>query len=461
MASPLARRVARAIRRRALWTDDDRIAVAVSGGADSVALAHVLVELSKRGRWVLAGLIHVDHRLRGAESDGDAQFCRDLAQRLEMPIEVVRVDVAAHAARHRQSVEVAARELRYRAFDEAAARLSATVVVTGHTADDQAETVLLRLFRGAGLRGVSGVRWRRGAYARPLLDERRHDLRAYLRDVGAPFREDSSNADRTIARNRLRHTLMPPLDAEWPGAVSALARFAELAADDEDALSHQARATGARIHLGRGGVELHRGLLTAAAPALGRRLIRDAVEEAGGRARTQDIAAIWRLAQSRRARGRLLLHRLHVELIGDRLRFAPPPCGRTIVADYELSVPGSVLIHETGTVVRASLITGAERPAVAEGSAIVQLEALNLPLTVRRRRPGDRFHPLGAPGTRKLQDVLVDRKVPARDRDAVPVVTARNGEIVWVGGLILAHPFRVTKPAAGMVKLDLEKKDNP
>ncbi|MEO8482800.1 MAG: tRNA lysidine(34) synthetase TilS [Acidobacteriota bacterium] len=460
MASPLARRVAHAIRRRALWTADDRVAVAVSGGADSVALARLLSELAAGSPSPLAGLIHVNHGLRGAESDADEAFCRTLSADLGVPIDVVRVDVVTHAARERRSLESSARELRYAAFEAAATRLSATVVVTGHTADDQAETVLLRLFRGAGMRGVSAIRWRRGRYARPLLGERRETLRAYMDEMGASFRDDSSNLDVSIPRNRLRHGLMARIASDWPGAVLALARFAELAAEDERTLSAEAAASGARILSPLAGVELQRGVVTELPPAVGRRVIRDAIEEAGGRATTRDIAAIWRVSRSARQRGRLVLHRLRVELNGDVLRLAAPQMSRAIAGEYELPVPGNVLIRETATTIRASLIQGADRPEVTGRSAVLQLAELNLPLTVRGRRPGDRFHPLGAPGTRKVQDVLVDRKVPADARDEVPVVVDRLGQIVWVAGLAIAHRCRVTRPEAGMVKLDLEKKDN-
>src|SRR6187401_3771352 len=149
MASSLARRVAHGVRRRGLWTETDRLAVAVSGGADSVALTWLLAELAPRAGWSLCGLIHVNHGLRGQESEADEAFCRALAERLSLPIDVREVDVATAMSRTRCSLEVAARDLRYAAFQEAAMALEATVVVTGHTADDQAETVLLRLLGGA------------------------------------------------------------------------------------------------------------------------------------------------------------------------------------------------------------------------------------------------------------------------------------------------------------------------
>jgi tRNA(Ile)-lysidine synthase len=492
MASPLARRVARAIRRRGLWRDDDRVAVAVSGGPDSVALTLLLAELApgralqkfevrssplgiargdvsdsrtskfevpRGARWQLAGLIHVDHQLRGAESDADASFCAALAARLDLPIDRTSVDVTSHAARERRSLEASARELRYAAFAAAATRLGATVVVTGHTADDQAETVLLRLLRGATMRGVSAIRWRRGLYARPLLECRRAELRAYLDERGEAFREDSSNADETIPRNRLRRTLMPAIDAMWPGGVRAFARFAELAADDEALLTRMAEECGVPVRSAADGVELERGPLAALPAPIARRVVRAGVEAAGGRPAARDVEAVLRLTASSKQRGRLTLHGVDVDVEADRVRIGRErPSGPRVAFEHELPVPGEVEIRETRVRLRASLLSGPERPAGAPGVAVLQASAVAAPLTVRTRRPGDRFRPLGAPGSKTLQDLLVDRKVPRMRRQAVPVVVDRDGRIVWVAGVEIAHDCRVTRPEDGMVKLELVEK---
>ena len=177
----LASRVLRVIRKHALLAATDRVAVALSGGADSVALLWLLVELGRAGDLpgAVTGVIHVNHGLRGAEAARDEDFCRGLADRLGLPIEAATIDVAGAARATRRSLEATARDLRYQFFTEAAARLGATVVATGHTLDDQAETVLLRLLRGAGSRGLAGIRLRRGSCIRPLLATRRDDLRRY------------------------------------------------------------------------------------------------------------------------------------------------------------------------------------------------------------------------------------------------------------------------------------------
>ena len=186
LSRALSARVLRTIRDHALVGRADRVAVALSGGPDSVALVWLLEDLGADGRLDRpVGLVHVNHGLRGAESDRDEAFCRELAERLSLPIEVGRFDVAARARVERRPLEPVARDVRYQFFGDAAARLGATLVATGHTLDDQAETVLLRLLRGAGARGLAGIRIRRGPFIRPLLDSAATSFAAFSRSRGS------------------------------------------------------------------------------------------------------------------------------------------------------------------------------------------------------------------------------------------------------------------------------------
>lgn len=464
MLSPLARRVERGIRLRDLWGDADRVAVAVSGGADSVAMLLLLAEIAPRVGWDLVGLIHVNHGLRGADADEDAAFCRRLALRFKLPIDVTSVDVAGAAASTRRSIEATARTLRYAAFEAAAVKLGATVVATGHTRDDQAETVMLRLLRGATARGVSAIRPKRGMYARPMLVCRRAELRCYLSVLDQEHREDASNVDRTVPRNRLRHELMPVVEQAWPGGVAALARFAELAADDEHWLSALAAVERAKVvRSGANGVELEKDRLMALPAPIARRVVRDALEAAGGSPTWREIDAVLRLARGAGRSGRFDLHGLRAERAGDVLRVGPPsPVREAVAFEYHLDVPGEVRIAETGESIRASFVEGPERPtssAGREAMVVLQASSLALPLTVRTRRPGDRLTPLGAPGGKTLQDLFVDRKVPREARAAVPVVVDAEGRIVWVVGVAMAEGCRVRTPQAGMVILESSKKD--
>jgi tRNA(Ile)-lysidine synthase len=462
--SPLARLVRRTIRHRGLLADHDRVVVAVSGGPDSVALTWLLHELQAVARWRLVGLVHVHHGLRAGASDEDERFCRALAARLRLPIEVARVDVRRAARERRQSVEAAARVERYARFQLAARALDATSVATGHTIDDQAETVLLRLLRGAGSRGVSAIRPRRGIYVRPLIDCRRAELVEHLRARGEPFREDRSNLDLSVPRNRVRHEILPAITRHWPGSIRALARFAELSADDEEFLSRTTLEVTAAVALpSRDGVQQVdvRGLSSLPA-ALARRIVRHALEGAGGAPSFREVEAVRALARADKQGGRLDVAGLAVVREGSVLAFGPrmAAAAPTGPFEYSLPVPGWVTIPETGTTIRASLQRGGltrPRRGEPETVAVVRPEAVEAPLVVRNRRPGDRLRPLGAPGSRKLQDVLVDHKVPRDLRDRVPLVVDRSGRIVWVVGVAIAEECRVTTAESGVVILESKK----
>ena len=451
------------------------MAVALSGGADSVALVWLLHEVDALGDWPagIAGLIHVNHGLRGDESARDEAFCRSLAERLTLPIEVAHADVAREARAAGLSIEAAGRATRYRFFAEAAARLDASIVATAHTLDDQAETVLLRLLRGAGSRGLSGIRRQRGPFIRPLLDCRRADLRHYLADRGETYCEDSSNDDIAFVRNRIRHRLLPVIEQISPAGIVALARFAALSADDETYLEQAAaEAAPAVVLSGSNGVQLDVEALAMLPPAIGRRVVRLAAEravpsEAFGAAH---LEAVMQLAGGDRPAGSVDLPGLKVLRRGPTLFLGVPrprsgQGPETLGVSFErpLAVPGSVEVPEAGITLASELVTMKptrdmeflhELHGDQTGDvAVLQATSFTVPLVVRSRRPGDRLRPLGAPGHRKLQDLLVDRKVPRDERDRVPIVVDAAGQIVWVVGHSIAEECRVTAPETGMVIL--------
>jgi len=458
----LPRQVARTVRRHDLFGHADRVLIALSGGADSVALSWVLWKLQARSAWQVAGCVHVNHGLRGVASDEDEGFCRQLVARLGWPLEVVRVDLSTRP--QGRSPEAAARAARYEAFAQAAAALGATVIATAHTMDDQAETVLLRLLRGAGSRGLSGIRMRRGVIRRPLLECTRADVGAYLERLGETFREDASNRDESIPRNRVRRRVLPVLSEFSPGAVRALARCAALAADDEAYLSRVAGEALAAVSRPATGevMYLDAARLSALPPALSRRVIRDALTHAvpsialTGR----HLEAVGRLAASPRPTGRLDLPGLVVHRRGGLLDVSPAGSlgaeNAPVGFDYALSVPGAVDVTEAGARISATSASGVDAPRTGSADAVsVQVGSFVPPLRVRSRQPGDRLRPLGAPGHRKLQDVFVDRKIPRDRRDAIPVVVDAEGRIIWVVGVAVAHECRVTKPEGGMVILEV------
>jgi tRNA(Ile)-lysidine synthase len=453
------------MRAQALVAPGDRVAIAVSGGADSVALAWLMHDLQASGEagFGLAGLVHLNHGLRGAESDRDEAFVCALGERLELAVDVARRDIAADARAAHRSIEATAHEARDAFFTDAAVRLRASSVATAHTADDQAETVLLRLLRGSGARGAGGIRPRRGCLVRPLLDVRRAVLRADLTARGETWCEDSSNAERSIPRNAIRHDLLPAIERLAPGGVTALTRFAALVRDDEAVLEAAAIEAARKIVLFDGGsVRLNRTLLTGLAPAVARRVVRGGLErvsKAGVAARHIDV--IRALSAADMVKGHLDLPGAAVDFTPDQAVFTQARGRRKPTEggfDWPLPVPGSVDVPEARVrlVAEVADLSGARSWPNGRGpAAAVQGEALRGSLRVRSRRPGDRLRPLGAPGRRKIQDVFVDRKVPRHARDRVPIVVDETGRIVWVAGYALAEEFRVTRPESGVVLLKI------
>jgi tRNA(Ile)-lysidine synthase len=259
------------------------VLVGVSGGSDSIALTRALLDLAHSGDFKVVGLAHFNHRLRPG-APRDEQFCRDVAARLGVAILVEEADVAAHAASEGLSLENAARRLRYAFLDRTAAAHAATCVAVGHTMDDQAETVLLKLMRGAGPAGLGGVYPRKGKVIRPLLDVSREELRAWLTSLGQPWVEDESNADLANPRNRLRHRVLPELDTAYGGATRpSIARAAQLAREDGQWLDEQAAIrfqSLARSH--QDCLELNAAALLAEPPPLLRRVLLQAMRSRSG-----------------------------------------------------------------------------------------------------------------------------------------------------------------------------------
>lgn len=269
-------------KRHDLWRPDTRVIAAISGGADSTALLILLHDLAAAGDLQLVGAAHLNHRLRGGESDRDEEFCRALAARLGVPFSSACVNVAEQAARARVSIEVAGRRARQQFFSDTLRAHDADAIATAHTQSDQAETVLLRLVRGAGLRGLAAIRPRRHHLIRPLLGCTRDQLREELLGRGETWCEDVTNQDLANPRNRVRHEVLPYLATHLnPSVSAALARFADIAAADEAWLAGLAEAAGQEVMTAQdGGVRLDIARLAGLPEGLARRVVRRALETA-------------------------------------------------------------------------------------------------------------------------------------------------------------------------------------
>ncbi|MCC7417016.1 MAG: tRNA lysidine(34) synthetase TilS [Acidobacteria bacterium] len=474
---PVVDRVGRFIRQHALAGPATRVVLAVSGGSDSIALAHLMRALAAGGALKIAGVAHFNHQLRPA-ADDDERFVREAAAALGWPFVVEREDVAARARAARRSVEHAAHVARHAFFERACDRLNGEVVALGHTRDDQAETFLLRLLRGAGARGLGSMRPRRGRLVRPLLACRRAELRAWLDRGRIGFVEDASNADVSIPRNRIRAELVPLLEARFnPNIVAVLAGEADLAREVSEWLAQAADAllqAAARPAPHPSASALDAAAMLAAPSAVRRLAVSRAMERASG-GRPVSCRHVERALEVLRAPAdRMDAPGHRVERAGAHLIFASRPAGTTgrwsaehpvhpehpaqpvNLFSYPLSIPGEVELIEAGCRLTVECAAGPGDAVASSGSiAIVRADRCAGPLTVRGRRPGDRFRPVGLGGRKKLQDLFVDRRVPRGERDRVPLVVDAADRIVWVAGYGIDEAFRVSDPSQAVLILKL------
>lgn len=447
----------------ALIVPGDRVLAALSGGPDSVALAALLLKL--RGEMPLeVRLAHFNHRLR-AEARDDERFVRDLARRWVLPLAVGSADVRAYAARKKLNLEEAGRELRYGFLRRAAAAVGATKIATGHTMTDQAETVLMRLMRGTGLSGLAGIApvvpGRPCPVVRPLLDLAGPGLRSWLEAEGLPFREDASNNDRRFLRNRIRAELLPELVRRYePRIVAHLARLAGIARQDDELLHGFVRELADEFILRRGRViELDLKTLPLLLPALARRVAREFLRELAGSLRDisyDDVESLLALGEGKD----LTLRRgLTLRREGGRVGLKK---GAVAARPFEASWDGRgrLVLAAAGLTLKGARrkAAGSRRPLRNDDRAGADLDAgtLVFPLTVRSRKPGDLYRPIGAPGRKKLKEILRAKGVPAAGRDRLPVVLSR-GEIVWVPGLPVAEACKITRATSSVFSIRLER----
>ena len=484
--SPLGQRLLVSLKKQEMTRPGDRVGVAVSGGADSVALLLLLLEL--RGKLgIVLSVVHFNHKLRGKTSDADEVFVAKLAAKFGLEFHSASVDVAKKAKKERANLEDAARRARYDYFRSLAESGACGRIGVAHTADDQAETVLAHLLRGTGLAGLGGIHPAAGPVIRPLLNFRRSELRHYLRARKQAWREDATNRDTKRMRARIRKKLLPLLEKQFqPGIVAHLVTLADLAREDETFLDAMAEerarvlvqkcSEGTRIAIdnlfeprkrkesnteNKGGTEE-----TRETEALSRRMVRRIVESIKpreGQLGAGHVQAVLQLARSgqsgsslplpggvevRRERDALAFQ--VVESAGVRTGHGAPP-------EYEYKIDlargeAEVSVTELGCVFRLKVIDWPLNSGeTSTDGAVLDRDRLRFPVVLRNWRPGDRLRPQGHRSARKLKRLLNEKRVSRWERDGWPVLTS-GGVLVWARGFPVAAEFAANeRTRAGIV----------
>ena len=435
------------------------LVVAVSGGPDSLALLHALHSLSGELGLRLHGA-HLDHALRGAASDADARFVEGEFRRLSIPYTCDRADVSGYRRAHKLSLEEAAREVRYDFLARVAARQHADAVALGHTADDQAETVLMRLLRGSGLAGLGGMRTLSSrshtageiALVRPMLAAPRADTVAYCRELGLSPRQDASNASTAMLRNRVRLELIPQLESYNPAVRRALLRLARSSARDMAYIEEQVDAAlPAVLSRTPDGVTLDRAAFAQLHPSIQAHLVRRAYAMARGESRDLEqyhVDETARLMGGSAGKSLALPGGVRFAVGYERASLtlgAPDACPLPpLEGRHRLAIPGQTLAGGWRVIVAFVGRDGAgETPRHDDSSgppytALLDAAGIGEDAWLRTREPGERFQPLGMSHTKKLQDFMVDAKIPREWRDRVPLLVTPSG-VAWVAGHRVAH----------------------
>ena len=446
----MERKVLQYIREHDLMRAGDRVGVAVSGGADSVALLRVLLELrSELG--VVLSVVHFNHKIRGPEAEADEEFVGKLAEKYRLEFLCTSGDVPRYAESKGIGLEAAGREMRYDYFRSLLGE-SVDVVATAHTADDQAETVLMRVIRGAGTKGLAGihpVQWvkksrslparavrddtgsAKWAIVRPMLAVRRKEVDTYLRELGQEWREDLSNRDQRHLRNRVRHTLLPLLEREFnPAVVEVLSDLAEVARGEEEYWAAELQRVTQREVL----ESMECGRLKQLPIAVQRRVIREAAERAGCSLEFQHVEQVRKLVSAEVGKKVELPQGWSAKRERDAIRLlAESRAGDRPDYEHRLEVPGEVRIPELGSVIRAFFVPRQESRSGYNPQHAWDPRKLAPELVIRNWRAGDRFRPAHTKSEKKLKELLQERRVPAGERSRWPVAVS-GGTIVWVRG---------------------------
>lgn len=468
--STVLKKVLETINENGLLESGENVLVGVSGGPDSVCLLHALQVLSgELGINLYA--VHVNHMLRGKESDGDEQYVRDFCAGLNIRLFVRGINVAEMSSQKGMSLEEAGREARYACFYSILKDMGGAKIAVAHNRNDQAETVMMRIIRGTGLEGLKGMEYKRDQIIRPLLDVSRAEIEAYCSENNLGARVDSSNLQNVYTRNRIRLELIPYITSHFnEDLVETLCRMAVLLKADNNYIEGSANIIYNQCVQKRkdGEVELATGRFRDLHPAIGRRVVRSAIKEVKGDLKGIDSLHVEKVLEL--VFGGRTGAEIHLpggicagkSYKGLRI-FKSQAKGEKRDYLYPLAIPGETFIEEGGFVLRADVIRPDNSDVLVpmiynkpdSFTQFFDYEKFKTGINIRNRRNGDVFKPLRSNGTKKLKEYLIDNKIPKEERAEIPLIAA-DKEIVWIVGHKISDKFKVSENTKNVLRLMYE-----
>jgi tRNA(Ile)-lysidine synthase len=445
----------------------DHVLIGLSGGPDSVCLAVVLGKLRDELDLSLSA-VYINHCLRPEEVEKEIVFCRRFCEEWSITFHERTVNVREHAEETGSNIQESARDLRYKMYESVAAETGAVKIALGHNADDQAETVLMRLIRGSGRRGLAGIPPVRGGIIRPLIGMERKDIEEFLAGVkgevhgrsGQPYIIDTSNFKEEYLRNWIRLSLLEEVKKRNPAVVHDICRTATIIREEDEYLEIQVTKTLMRMISRKSDshIELFVSPLATLEKPLLRRVLRRALDATMGLRGISftHIEDIIRLIREGKAGDRIHLPK-NVRVVKEYSLLKITADAVVAIVEREIQPPCEVTINEINTVLKASIEDSAENYIDSRESIVMDAGALSFPLKVRSRADGDFFYPLGFGKKKKLQDFFVDEKVPRDVRGQVPVVVSGN-DIIWIAGYRADERFKVTEKTERVLKLIIIKR---
>jgi len=448
-------RVKKTIQEYKLLEKKDKIIIAYSGGVDSTGLLNLLFELREEWSFELF-LGHFNHKLRQKAGE-DEQFVKHMAQKYSLPLFVGSKDVRSYARAKKLNIEEAGRELRYDFLKKTALKIGGAKIATGHTMTDQTETFLMRLMRGSGLRGLGGIfPLVEGTIIRPLIQVEHQDIEAYLKEKGIEFRVDESNLDRRFLRNRIRLDLIPYIQENFePEIVSSLGRITSIIREEDSLLEKIAQEKTKKAVLKKNNrISLGVKPLSSLPRAMARRVVRDFISELRGNLREisfEDVESVLCLREGKE----FPLRKDHVLRREKDQIFQKTEIPPKIRYEYRWEGKGPLEIKQLKLKFEGKKIKRGKSIRLDfddQTRAFLDLGKLKFPLLVRNRREGDRYQSLGAPGQKKLKEIMRAKGISLSDRERRPVFLSGDN-IVWILGLPVSEKFKVEKGTSDIFAL--------